>query len=260
MGIIYKYTSPSQKVYIGQTRNSLEERAGKDGSNYKGCKYFYSAIQKYGFENFKREILEECFDELLDEREKYWIQYYNSLAPNGYNLAHGGHKETTWSKIVYKFSLEGELIATYPSLTQAAKENNCNIGSISEVCSGRKNSLFGEIYSYNKEINVKPTTRHKKIYCFSEQGQLLQVFANSFEAAEKLNVGIHQIHQCAGKQKRKRINDKIITYENFIDWNYYTLKHQRGSTTIPNGSTSKQMEVLSPNTLGEDIVSTYEKS
>lgn len=57
-GTIYKYTSPSGKVYIGQTVNSQEQRA-KKGEGYKGCPAFYRAIQKYGFENFLYEVLEE---------------------------------------------------------------------------------------------------------------------------------------------------------------------------------------------------------
>ena len=44
---IYKYVSPSNKVYIGQTCNSLKIRA-KNGKGYKECPKFYMAIKKYG--------------------------------------------------------------------------------------------------------------------------------------------------------------------------------------------------------------------
>ena len=53
--------------------------------------YVDRAIKKYGLENFKAEVIEECktTDELL-EREKYWIAKLNSKYPNGYNLTDGG--------------------------------------------------------------------------------------------------------------------------------------------------------------------------
>ena len=51
------------KVYIGQTSKSLDERCGKNGSGYIGCIRFYNAIQKYGWNNFEHEIIE---DNILD--------------------------------------------------------------------------------------------------------------------------------------------------------------------------------------------------
>ena len=46
----------------------------------------YQAIAKYGKENFLFEVLEECAIEQLNERETYWINYFNSYSPNGYNI------------------------------------------------------------------------------------------------------------------------------------------------------------------------------
>ena len=48
----------NNKVYIGQTIQSPEER-WKNGNGYKGCYYFYNAIQKYGWDNFEHIILEQ---------------------------------------------------------------------------------------------------------------------------------------------------------------------------------------------------------
>ena len=55
-GSIYRYISPSNKNYIGQTTKSLKERAKNNGNGYKNCSVFYNAILKYGFKNFKIEI------------------------------------------------------------------------------------------------------------------------------------------------------------------------------------------------------------
>lgn len=86
----------NDKVYIGQTIQSVERRFNKhkndslkDYGVYKTNK-FYRAIKKYGFENFYYEILEDNInEERLDEREIYWIKYYNSYE-NGYNSTLGG--------------------------------------------------------------------------------------------------------------------------------------------------------------------------
>jgi len=90
--IVYKYTSPSNKIYIGQTCKSLDRRAS-NGTGYIHCTYFYSAILKYGLENFKREILKENLT--LDEAnywEEYYINYYDSAnRENGYNIRPGGN-------------------------------------------------------------------------------------------------------------------------------------------------------------------------
>ena len=89
--IIYKYTSPNNKSYIGQTNRTLEKRANH-GKGYIHSSYFYAAIQKYGFENFTCEILKESLTlEEANYWEKYYIQFYASnTREKGYNIAPGG--------------------------------------------------------------------------------------------------------------------------------------------------------------------------
>ena len=50
----------------------------------------YVAIRKYGIENFTFEVIEECRQEELNEKEIYWIKYYNSYGSGGYNATLGG--------------------------------------------------------------------------------------------------------------------------------------------------------------------------
>ena len=84
---IYKRTTPDGKVYIGCTKNSLELRAGVGGSGYKQCGAFWSAIQKFGWDNIKSEIIEEVdSEELAHSRETFWIEQYQATNPDfGYN-------------------------------------------------------------------------------------------------------------------------------------------------------------------------------
>jgi len=89
-GIIYKITSPSGKVYVGQTVRSFEKRMQEHKRESSGCTLIKRAINKYGDE-MKYEIIEEDVpQEHLDEREMFWISHFNSLAPNGYNCNTGG--------------------------------------------------------------------------------------------------------------------------------------------------------------------------
>lgn len=84
-------------VYIGQAYN-IERRwkvhyaIGKKDCSTKYVEYnnqIHTAMRKLGRENFYLEVLEECEKEKLNEREKYWIKYYNSYK-NGYNGTEGG--------------------------------------------------------------------------------------------------------------------------------------------------------------------------
>ena len=92
MAIVYKYTSPSGKSYIGQTSTDRQNREGKNGLYYKQCTAFYNAILKYGLENFQYEILEKDLSlEEAKELEKFYINFYKTYLPeNGYNISRGG--------------------------------------------------------------------------------------------------------------------------------------------------------------------------
>lgn len=90
---IYKYQNKlNGKIYIGQSTD-IERRyqqhlwdAEKRPEQGTGVDL---AINKYGINNFTFEIIEQCNPEQLDERERFWIEYFNSYA-EGYNRTPGG--------------------------------------------------------------------------------------------------------------------------------------------------------------------------
>lgn len=89
-GIIYKITSPSGKVYVGQTIKKFSDRISQHKSNSSNCTLVKRAIDKYK-DQMKYEIIEDNVpQEQLDEREIHWIKELNSLTPNGYNCNSGG--------------------------------------------------------------------------------------------------------------------------------------------------------------------------
>lgn len=88
-GYIYKITNLlNDKIYIGKHRYNKPEL---DDSYITSGLLINKAIQKYGLDNFRRELICICETSVeLNEKEKYYIQYFNSLLPNGYNLTKGG--------------------------------------------------------------------------------------------------------------------------------------------------------------------------
>ncbi len=96
MGFIYKITNiKNNKCYIGETIQDPEKRWKDHKSAIKrdgGCKALKLAINKYGLDNFKFEVLIICFDEDRLIYEKEYIKKYKSLTPNGYNILEGGQE------------------------------------------------------------------------------------------------------------------------------------------------------------------------
>ena len=91
---IYKITNLiNNKVYIGQTKD-LRKRWKEHcdcASDRRRTNYLYNAMRKYGIDNFKMEVIEGPTPD-YNEREKYWISYYNSFLDKnkGYNMTLGG--------------------------------------------------------------------------------------------------------------------------------------------------------------------------
>lgn len=77
---IYKITSPSGKIYIGQSIDILN-RIKKYKCLYNCRKQIalYNSFLKYGYDNHVFEIKEECNIDLLNERERYWQDFYNVI-------------------------------------------------------------------------------------------------------------------------------------------------------------------------------------
>jgi hypothetical protein len=93
---VYRHTSPSGKVYIGVTSQNILAR-WRNGKGYPQNRHFTSAIEKYGWDNFRHEIL---FSDLpKDEafaKEIELIQLHRSNNPDyGYNQSSGGEYATT---------------------------------------------------------------------------------------------------------------------------------------------------------------------
>ena len=137
LGRIYIITnSINDKVYIGQTIQTLENRFKEHCR--RGCTkaesnmHIKRAIFKYGKENFNIKELETCKVELLNEREIYYIDLYNSYK-EGYNSTLGGNQFNIALKLE---EYSEDIINLYKlgfSLRNIAKEYNVDKATIKHI-------------------------------------------------------------------------------------------------------------------------------
>ena len=90
--IVYKHTSPDGKVYVGITRQNVSRR-WRGGKGYIHNEHFTRAIVKYGWDNFRHEILFDSLEKSeAEQKEIELIQAYKSYDKQfGYNIELGGN-------------------------------------------------------------------------------------------------------------------------------------------------------------------------
>ena len=174
MGYIYKIQNLiNDSVYIGQTVKTVKKRFQQHRNNY-DKPYFsqltlYKAFKKYGLENFSFEVIEETENEKLDEREKYWIDYYDSYK-NGYNMTLGGRLIE-----LYKWDLQ-EIIDLYHIHKSARK--------VAEII-GCDHSTIDNLLNSNNIPRYSKGEQFNRIVCLEKQG-VFEKFNSTREAAQWL--------------------------------------------------------------------------
>jgi group I intron endonuclease len=87
-GVIYKIINPTSKIYIGCTIDWKRRFSEYRRLSMAGQRKLYNSLKKYGYENHVFEIIEECEENILHEREIYYINHYNCIA-EGLNIRLG---------------------------------------------------------------------------------------------------------------------------------------------------------------------------
>ena len=169
-GVIYKITNTiNNKVYIGQTvrKGGFDARYGAGTGNIKFThnKHLKRSIEKYGVENFTidKEFDKANSQEELDEKEKYWISYYNALNPNyGYNKKEGGSggKLNAETKLHILKQSHGGLKPIYcPNTnevflcsTDASKKYNISDNMILNMCNNKYSKRRKKFYDKNGKL------------------------------------------------------------------------------------------------------------
>ena len=165
---IYKITNNiNGKVYVGQSK-CIERRWCRHRNasfNPNGDEYdkpLYRAIRKNGLENFSFEVIEECLIDELDNKEKYWIQYYNSCNPNfGYNLVEGGHIPPPSKKLTEKD------VFSIMNLLKNTQKSQKEIGQLFGVSQREVSGInLGQIWIMpNVQYPIRVLIQDRKSYC-----------------------------------------------------------------------------------------------
>ena len=150
----------NNKKYIGQAQK-LNNRMNM---KHRGCIALNGAIEKYGKENFKKYIIEECNLESLDEREIHWIKKLHShVSEWGYNISWGGNtpmrgrKHTDESKKKQSDAKLGEKSWMFGK--HLSEEHKKRIG---ESGTGDKNGFFGKNHSDENRKKISESKIGKK--------------------------------------------------------------------------------------------------
>lgn len=241
MGFIYKITNNiNNKVYIGQTKQTIQQRYQKHlecAMNHVN-RYLYDAMNCYGYANFSVSQIEECDNSLLDEREKYWIKYYNATdSAYGYNMTEGGGGGNTWENNPHKLETgdkirESNLGEKYIPITKESLLQDIEQQmSVADMCkkyhtalstlNNRSKEFFnGKTIS---ELRIIENTGHFKKKEINKEELLIKIKDLSLtyeEIAKYFNVGIKTLrnrsveyfNKTAAELRQEYMKEKLATY------------------------------------------------
>lgn len=236
MGYIYKIINiKNQKIYIGQTtkkrptdRFSQHKYLALHPQQEKNISYLHRAMKSDGIDNFKFEIIEQVDNLLLNEREKYWIKQYNSLAPNGYNLTVGGQGTPGFSRpqSQEEKNKKGNSVKKYyqnhpqarEKVSQRTKElwkdpeyrekvissNKKFYQQHPDMFKGKNNSMYGKYHTEEalEKIRAHAATRKLKIAQLNKDTlEIIQIFDGVKDAEKALNVSHGWLSKAARQNK-----------------------------------------------------------
>jgi hypothetical protein len=205
------YTSASGKSYIGKTinekrRKAQHKSAAKISEIYRkrtGCRLFYKAIAKYGFDNLIYTVLHSNIDNMhdLNTLEIEAIKKYNTITPYGYNLSYGGNDSLPSDETLALYKRRAEERVNDPIWLQKNAEST------------RKRSKNPEWLESNKKCQKKATEAAKQVICIPvfclETGE---IFTSITEAS--LLKGVH------ASQISKMLDGKVPRAGN-LHWKEY---------------------------------------
>ena len=233
-GFIYITTNHvNGRQYIGQKKY---DKSGK-WKKYLGSGIVLKrAIEKYGESNFSKEIIEECeTKEALDDREKYWIDYYNAVdSDDFYNIAFGGDGGNTiagyseeqmeqykeYKRNLHKATApKGELCATSKltekqvlEIIKRLKNNDFNLDiandykvsveTINDIRNHKtwksltENIIFDDISSRKRPRGTKPVVQ------YSEDGKYIATYKSAREVQKETGISYKLISSVCNGSKR----------------------------------------------------------
>lgn len=206
MAYIYKITNKlNGKAYIGKTLNNVETRwqqhIRESNKEISSERPLYRAIRKYGVKNFIVEILEEVSEDVVNEKEIFWINYYNTYQ-KGYNATKGGDGKSflDFEKIINDYN-------SLKNMREVAKLNNCSIDSVSKILARSSIPTLsgGEATknTHGKKIDMLDKNTQEVLLSFLTQADAARyVMENKYSNIADLRAAVGRIGQvCRGNRK-----------------------------------------------------------
>lgn len=200
---VYIHTAPDGRVYVGITSQKPEAR-WQGGNGYKNNSYFTRAIKKYGWENFKHEILFEglTVDEAKTKEIDLIAEYKSNVRKYGFNISSGGEskKGTTisdWQKQRISQASKGRIVSgeTREKLSRSSKrawENPEFIQYMREINSGKNNKMYGR----KMTDEDKQKRGAKSVVQFDKAGNKIAEYISIHEASNKTGICRDSIQKC----------------------------------------------------------------
>lgn len=247
---IYKITNNvNKKIYVGKSIN-IKRRWREHRSCYlkpdKDC-YLYRAMRKYGIDNFTFEIIEECSeDDNLNEKERYWIEYYNSFK-NGYNETQGGEGKNIFSPIKIQ-----ELWDNGYSIIEIAQQLSCNELTVRKNLKEYKNYSIEESSKRKREriiknkimSNAAKKSWGQKIYQYSLDGEYLAEYDSLKDAANSCGLVSGSNIRLAANGERQSAGGFLWSLEK-LDKIPAISKYNKNCIKVKNIETGKIFNCLS---------------
>lgn len=216
----------NNKVYIGQAKNVCKRFQAhcKPSSALIENDLVAKAIQKYGKSHFWVEILESDIDN-YNEREQYWIDKYDSIRPNGYNILSGGEEPPVLAGIKHpeskftEYDLQGliyDLEYSDLSYRQLAQKYNSNPSTINDINAGRSYKQDNIIYPIRKSPNDRG--KISKNQALEIIDILKFTYLSYEEIAQKYNVEARAISRI-NKGMYHKMSDEIYPIRDFANTN-----------------------------------------
>lgn len=199
---IYKITNKIDgKVYIGKSINiyyrwTQHIKIAKNPSKYRdGNRPLYYAMNKYGIDNFEFEVIEICDEDVLCEREIYWIGMYDctTLSGHGYNLTSGGENGNfTQAKKAYQYDFDGNFIAEHNTIRDAAFAvcDKPDASAIQNAMGKIGSQSYGYQWRYDKVDKIEPYIEYHcsalKVAKYDSNGHLVATYRSAQEAADSI--------------------------------------------------------------------------
>lgn len=165
----------NNKVYIGKTtyptvEQRFQEHCRDSRKINKEKRPLYNAMRKYGIEHFSISLVEECDLSILETREQYWIDTYDSYN-NGYNATIGGDGKQLYNYILFVEDYQDGML-----VEEIAKKYGCDHSTVSKAL--HLNNIDGNTNALNKRKN--------KVSQYDLNGNFIQEFESQRAAARYL--------------------------------------------------------------------------